>query len=167
MNKTKKIEIIAFVGLDGTGKSTVATYIIEKGFPKVVFNDAISDDQKDKDLIIRDVINQIHNLINAGQHRIIIEELSTWTEFKKLKHEFPGELTIIAIVSPKHLRHHRLLKRPSHPLSLSESDQSDWFEIENLEKGGPIAIADHYIINDGNIEKLHRNVDAMLSEIQF
>ena len=156
MSQTKKIEIIAFVGLDGTGKSTAAHHIIEKGYPKVVFEDSISE-----------VISQIHNLINSGQHRIIMEGLSTWADFKTLKHEFPGELTVVSVVSPKHLRHHRLLKRPSHPLSQTESDQSDWFEIENLEKGGPIAIADHYIVNDGSIEKLHRDIDAMLSEIKF
>lgn len=151
----RNIQIIAFVGLDGTGKSTASNYIIEKGYPKVVFDN--TEEAKD----------QIHNLINSGQHRIIIEELSTWTDFKSLKHEFPGELTVIAIVSPKHLRHHRLLKRPSHPLSQSESDQSDWDEIENLEKGGPIAIADHYIINDGNEERLYEQVDKVLDEISF
>ena len=40
-------------------------------------------------------------------------------------------------------------------------------EIENLEKGGPIAIADHYVINDSNIEHMYEQVDKLLDDINF
>ncbi|MEO7904607.1 MAG: dephospho-CoA kinase, partial [Candidatus Saccharimonadales bacterium] len=73
----------------------------------------------------------------------------------------------IAIVAPKRLRHRRLTQRPIRPLTQNEANQRDWAEIENLEKGGPIAIADSYIINDGNIEKLHSAIDTELELINF
>lgn len=183
------VKIVAFVGLSGSGKSTAADYITSKGYPKVNFSGIVHDEmakagiehsrqgekpfreelreQKGDDFIVNQVIAQIHSLINSGQHRIVADGLYSWTEYKIFKHEFSGEITVVAIVAPKKLRHHRLLNRPVHPLSQFEADQRDWLEIENLEKGGPIAIADHYIINDGDIEKLHRDIDAMLSEIEF
>lgn len=183
------VKIVAFVGLAGSGKSTAADYITDKGYPKVYFGGVVLDamkaagiedtpenekefreelKRKDGDnYIIQQVSTQIHNLINAGQHRIVADGPYSWTEYKALKHEFSGELIMIAIVAPRRIRHHRLLNRAVRPLSQFEADQRDWDEIENLEKGGPIAIADHYIINDGDIEKLHRDIDAILSETEF
>jgi dephospho-CoA kinase len=57
--------------------------------------------------------------------------------------------------------------RPVRPLSQYEADQRDWSDIGDLEKGGPIAIADHFIINDNNTEKLHSQVEDILKEIEF
>ena len=183
------VKIIAFVGLAGSGKSTAADYIVAKGYPKVYFGGVVLDamtkaglehtQENEKpfreelrakegdDFVVKRIINQIHGLINAGQHRIVADGLYSWTEFKTLKHEFSSELTVVAVVTPKKIRHHRLLHRTVRPLSQYEADQRDWAEIEELEKGGPIAIADHYIVNDGDIEKLHRNIDAILLEIDF
>jgi len=93
--------------------------------------------------------------------------LYSWTEYKALKKEFPGEVTVVAILAPRHLRHHRLLNRPIRPLTQNESDQKDWSEIENLEKGGPIAIADHYVMNDGDFDALHKQLDQILDDIEF
>lgn len=84
-----------------------------------------------------------------------------------MKHAFPGELSLIAVVAPKKLRHHRLASRPERPFTDAEANTRDWTEIENLEKGGPIAIADHYMMNDGDLEKLHAQIDAELRSINF
>lgn len=183
------IKIIAFVGLAGSGKTTSANYIASKGYPKVYFGGIVLDAMKAAniedtaenekifreelrekegiDFVSKKITEQIYSLINAGQHKIVADGLYSWTEYKMVKHEFTNELTVVAIVTPKKLRHHRLLTRLVRPLSQLEADQRDWAEIEHLEKGGPIAIADHYIINDGDIEKLHRDIDAILSEIDF
>ncbi len=189
MISENKVKIIAFVGLAGVGKSSAVDYVTDMGYPKVYFGGVVLDamteaglehtqenekpfrealrQKEGKDFVAKRIIGQIHNLINAGQHRIVADGLYTWTEYKVLKHEFPGELTVVAIVSPKKLRHHRLLTRPVRPLTLAEADLRDWAEIENLEKGGPIAIADHYIINDGDLEQLHHQIDKLLVDIDF
>lgn len=48
-----------------------------------------------------------------------------------------------------------------------EASERDWHEIEFLEKGGPIAIADHYVINDGDLERLHTQLQTELEHVDF
>lgn len=120
-----------------------------------------------QDFVVKRIINQIHDLINSGQHRIIADGLYSWTEYKAMKREFPGELEVVAIVTPKRIRHRRLAERKERPFTQAEADQRDWSEIENIEKGGPIAIADHYIINDSNLDNFYKQIDAVLDDIEF
>ena len=120
-----------------------------------------------KDFVIKRVIKNVHDLINAGQNKIVLDGLYTWSEYKILKHEFPAQVVVIAIVTPKHLRYQRMVKRPERPMQPREVDQRDWSEIENLEKGGPIAIADYFIINDSDLTQLHQKIDAITHDAHF
>jgi dephospho-CoA kinase len=189
MKHHENVKIVAFVGLTGSGKSSAVEYLTEKGYPKVYFGGVVLDamtkegiehtqenekpfrealrEREGKDFVVKRIIGQIHSLIDAGQHRIVADGIYTWTEYKAMKREFPGELTVVAVVAPKHLRHHRLTQRPIRPLSDTEANERDWAEIENLEKGGPIAIADHYIINNGNLDHFHEQIDTELDHINF
>ena len=189
MKHFENVKIIAFVGLTGSGKSSAVDYLTSKGYPKVYFGGIVLDamteaglehtqeneqpfreelrEREGKDFVVNRIVTQIRGLIDAGQRRIIADGLYTWTEYKILKREFPGELTVVAVVAPKHLRHHRLTMRPVRPLTVKEADQRDWAEIENLEKGGPIAIADHYIINNGNLDHFHEQIDTEVDHIKF
>lgn len=189
MKHHENLKIIAFVGLAGSGKSTAVDYLTQKSYPKVYFGGVILEEVKKrgleltqaneqpireelrekegKDFVVKRIIKQIHDLVAAGQHRIIADGLYTWTEYKALKHEFPGELTVVAVTAPRHLRHHRLTQRPVRPLSEREADQRDWAEIENLEKGGPIAIADYFISNDRDLQHLHDQIDSVVKSIDF
>ena len=182
-------KIIALVGLAGSGKSSAVEYLTEKGFPKIYFGGVIYkamdeagiektwDNQQQfreeirrkegKDFVIKRVIKNIHDLVNAGQNKIVLDGLYTWSEYKFLKHEFPGQVVVIAIVTPKYLRYQRMAKRIERPMQPHEVDQRDWSEIENLEKGGPIAIADYFIINDGSLEQLHQKIDAATHDAHF
>lgn len=189
MKHHENVKIIAFVGLTGSGKSSAVDYLTDKGYPKVYFGGVVLDAMTEaglehtqaneqpfreelraregKDFVVNRIVKQLRGLIDAGQHRIIADGIYTWTEYKIMKREFPGELTTVAVVAPKHLRHHRLTMRPVRPLTEAEANQRDWAEIENLEKGGPIAIADTYIINDGNLERFHQQIDDELARIDF
>jgi dephospho-CoA kinase len=189
MTVNKNNKIVAFVGLAGSGKTEASEYVVSKGYPKVYFGAVVLDAMKEagiehteenekkfredlrtekgKDYIAKKIIEQINDLFTAGQHRIVAESLYTWTEYKTLKQAFPGELVVVAMVAPKRLRHRRLEQRPIRPLTQPEADSRDWAEIENLEKGGPIAIADYYIENGADLDDLHRKVDELLNEIEF
>lgn len=189
MSINKNVKIIAFVGLPGVGKSVAVDYITDKGYPKVYFGGVILDAMTEaglehtqenekpfreeirvregKDFVVKRIIKQINDLIEAGQHRIIADGLYSWTEYKALKKEFPGELSVVAVVATKKLRHRRLANRPIRPLTQDEADKRDWAEIEGLEKGGPIAIADHFVINNGNFDHLYEQVDEVLADINF
>lgn len=189
MIENRKAKIIAFVGLAGSGKTAAADYVSSKGYPKVNFGTIVLDamtaaglehtqenekpfrldlrEKNGKDYLVKQIIKQIHDLISAGQYRIVVDGLYSWTEYKIMKSEFPGELTVVAVVATKKQRHRRLINRPVRPLSQFEADQRDWSEIEDLEKGGPIAVADHYIMNDGTIDDLHQKIDYLLTETEF
>lgn len=189
MKHYENVKIVALVGLTGSGKSTAVDYLTHKGYPKVYFGGIVLDamdkaglehtadnektfreelrENEGNDFVVNRIVTQISDLIDAGQRRIIADGLYTWTEYKILKKEFPGELTVVAVVTPKHLRHHRLTMRPIRPLTTEEANQRDWAEIENLEKGGPIAIADHYIMNDGDLDRFHEQIDTELDHIKF
>ena len=185
------IKIIAVVGMSGSGKSVVVDYLTEKGFPKVYFGGMIYKEMKrrgieitsdgesekqfremireteGKDWVVKQVIEETINLINAGQKRIVLDGLYSWTEYKILKKEFPGQLTVLAVVVPKALRHFRVGKRPERPFNTKEIQERDRSEVENLEKGGPIAMADSYVLNDDSVAKLHNDVDVILDRIEF
>jgi dephospho-CoA kinase len=189
MKHLENVKIVALVGLTGSGKSTAVDYLTAKGYPKVYFGGIVLNEvakrgleltqaneqpireelreTEGKDFVVKRIVTQIHDLIAAGQHRIVADGLYSWTEYKVLKHEFPGELTVVAIVSPKHLRKQRMANRPLRPLTPNEVDQRDWAEIENIEKGGPIAIADHFIMNSGDQEHYHKQLDEVLEHIDF
>lgn len=190
MKHHENVKIVAFVGLTGSGKTAAIEYLTAKGYPKIyfggIFYEAMREagltpgdwavenpfrkeirEKEGNDFIVKRAIKQAHGLIEAGQRRIILDGLYSWTEYKILKHEFPGEMTVIAVVTPKHLRKARLANRPDRPLTSAEVDERDWREIEDIEKGGPIAIADHYLMNDGDIESLHKQLDKELEHIKF
>ena len=52
--------------------------------------------------------------------------------------------------------------RSSYNLDFKGAELRDFAEIENLEKGGAIAIADQTIVNDSSIEKLNSELDKFL-----
>ena len=189
MSNQKSTKLIAFVGLAGSGKSSAVDYVSQKGYPKIYFGGIIykameaagievtweSQEKfreeirarEGKDFVVKRAVGEARDLIEAGQKRILLDGVYTWSEYRILKHEFPGELTVIAIVTPKNLRYRRMSKRPERPMQPNEVDQRDWSEIENLEKGGPIAIADYFVQNDGTLENLEKQVDKILEEIDF
>ena len=189
MSNQKSTKLVAFVGLAGSGKSSAVDYVSQKGYPKIYFGGIIYKAMKaavievtwesqekfredirareGKDFVVKRAVGEARDLIEAGQKRILLDGVYTWSEYRILKHEFPGELTVIAIVTPKNLRYRRMSKRPERPMQPNEVDQRDWSEIENLEKGGPIAIADYFVQNDGTLENLEKQVDKILEEIDF
>lgn len=191
MDKDRDVKLLAIVGMSGSGKSVVVDHLTDKGIPKVYFGGMIYKEMErrgiertpdgesekhfremireteGKDWVVRQVIEETKGLIAAGQKRVVLDGLYSWTEYKALKHEFPGELTVLAVVVPKGLRHKRVAKRPDRPFNAEQIQERDRSEIENLEKGGPIAMADYYVLNDGSVAELHTALDKILADINF
>lgn len=189
MRHYENVKVVAFVGLSGSGKSAAVDFLSHKGYPKVYFGGVLYEAMNEAgiertqenenafrvdirrkegdDFIVKRIIAQIHDLIGAGQHRIVADGLYSWTEYKAMKHEFPGELTVVAVVAPKRLRHQRLAVRPERPLTGAEANERDWREIEDIQKGGPIAVADYFINNDTNLEALYAQIESIMTHIDF
>ena len=185
------VKILAIVGMSGSGKSVVVDHLTAKGYPKVYFGGMIYKEmekrgiartedgesekkfreeireKEGKDWVVRQVIAETKDLISAGQKRIILDGVYSWTEYKILKHEFPGSITFIAVVVDKHLRYDRVAKRPGRSFDSAAIRERDLSEIENLEKGGPIVSADYYILNNGSISDMNARLDEILKEIDF
>ena len=187
----RDVKILALVGMSGSGKSVAVDYLTEKGYPKVYFGGMIYKEmerrgiertpdgesekkfreeireKEGKNWVVRQVIKEVNNLIAAGQKRIILDGVYSWTEYMILKKEFPGELTFVAVVVPKKLRYKRVAERPERPFNRQEIMERDRSEIEKLEKGGPIAASDFYILNDGDVKKYQEDLEKILEEIEF
>jgi len=72
---------------------------------------------------------------------------------------------VLAVTAPRPLRYARLAARPERPLSPKEALSRDIAEIEILEKGGPIAMADYTILNTGSLESLEAAVDGLIPSL--
>ena len=185
------VKILAVVGMSGSGKSVIVDYLTDKGYPKVYFGGMIYKEmekrgiertedgesekkfreeireKEGKDWVVRQVIAEVKDLISAGQKRIVLDGVYSWTEYCTLKHEFPKALTFLAVVVDKHLRYERVANRPGRSFDANAIRERDRSEIENLEKGGPIVAADYYVLNNGTIEELEKATDQVLKEIEF
>jgi len=69
---------------------------------------------------------------------------------------------VVAVIASRYIRYERLAHRSVRRLSPEEAELRDFAEIEKLEKGGPIAVADYVILNDGSKEELLQSVDRLL-----
>ena len=189
MNKISNSQILAFVGMPGAGKTSAIDYLTQKNIPKVYFGGVVLDALRDEgyeinevnekmmreklrrtygnDVIVNRIIAQIEDLIEAGQKQILADGLYTWTEYKALKQAFAHQVVVVGVITPRIERHKRLANRPVRPLTREEASSRDWAEIENLEKGGPIAAADYYVLNDGDLEHLYDQIDQLIKEIKF
>lgn len=189
MTHHDNLKILAFVGLTGSGKSTAVEYFTNKGFPRVYFGGVVINAVKEaglevneanektireklradegKDFVVQRIISQIEDLVHAGQHRIIADGLYSWTEYKVLREKYHDQVSFVAITSPRRLRYHRLASRDIRPLTAQEAEGRDYAEIENIEKGGPIAMADYFVNNEGDVENLYKQLDVVAEETDF
>ncbi len=187
----KDIKLVAIVGMCGSGKSTAIDYLTERGIPKVYFGGVIykamaeagierTEDgesekkfreeirrREGKDFVVKRAIQEAKKLIEAGQRHIVLDGVYSWTEYKTLRKEWPTEMTVVAIVAPKALRRKRVAERPDRPFDAQAAAERDRAEIENLEKGGPIAIADYYVDNSGTVEEFHEAFGKLMRDIKF
>lgn len=185
----RNVKILAFVGMPGAGVSSSVSHITAKGHPRIYTGGVVYDEMRARNIeitaesqkkfreemrqehgnqyFIQKSVEQMNRLIEAGQRYLVLDGLYSWSEYKYLKREFPGELTVVAIVAPRKIRHRRLAQRPERPFTELEATQRDWAEIEYLEKGGPIAIADHFIVNDGSLADLHDKLGEIVNDTHF
>ena len=182
-------KILAFVGMPGAGKSTCIDYLTANNLPSVYFGGIVVEEVKRRnngavnekiEKIVREefrkedgmaaiakrALPSIHKKLSDSEV-IILDGLYSWSEYTLLKQHFDDSLIVIAIVADRKLRHQRLAKRPVRPLSSDEASKREISEIENLEKGGPIAIADYTLTNNDEPEKLIETLTALLEHLSI
>lgn len=178
--------ILAFVGMPGAGKTEATLYLKQKTIPFVRFGEITDEGVKElgfpltpeNELMYREKIRQelgmgayaikakpkIEKLLKEND-MIVIDGLYSWEEYTFLKKEFPA-LILIHIFAEPTIRYQRLSIRPVRPLSFEESRARDIAELEKLNKGGPIAIADYLIENNSDdLESFHKKIDELFRRV--
>lgn len=181
---------VCIVGMTGSGKTLVADEFSKNGFFYLRFGQIVIDKIKklglkineENEKKIREEMRKkygmgamaILNLPKIEQllkkENVVIDGLYSWTEYKILKEKYGNSMYVVAVYSPPELRYKRLKNRSSEKdpenrfrsLNEKEAKARDFSEIENLEKAGPIAIADFTILNLGTIEQLKEKTREIL-----
>ncbi len=175
--------LLVIVGMAGSGKSSVARHLVTKGWSVIRFGGITMREVESRNMSIneanekavREELRATHGMeayaklslpeivdsLAAGP--TVIDGLYSWSEYKFLKQHLGDRMKVLAIVTTRSLRYARLSQRPDRPLTLEEAESRDFAEIENVEKGGPIAMADHVILNDGTPDDLFRALGTFLS----
>ena len=65
------------------------------------------------------------------------------------------------------MRYERLNKRTVRPFSKEEAQSRDYAQIENIHQAGPIAMADHLVINESTVGYLYRQMDEIIGNIKI
>lgn len=186
MNNTKTI--LAFVGMPGAGKSEATQYLFKKNIPFVRFGSFTEEAIKQAGLSLnteneRVFRQKIREELGMGAYAIkakpkidellgkndciVIDGLYSWEEYTYLKKYFPF-LKLILIFAEPQIRYKRLAQRKVRPVALDKAYIRDVSELENLNKGGPIALADFCIINnEDNILILYKNIEEILNRLNI
>ncbi len=179
------MNLIAFVGMCGAGKSVATEAFEQAGYSLVYFGGVTMDELARRGLekneknerMIREGLRAelgpaayaIKSLpkIEAGLEKgnVVLDGLYSWSEYKVLKERFPN-LMVVAVLTDRQNRYDRLSVRPIRPLTAAEATSRDYAEIENSEKGGPIAIADRYLTNNATAEEFKAKIEALIEELK-
>jgi dephospho-CoA kinase len=180
-----KNPLLIIVGMAGSGKSSAARHLKKKGWRVIRFGALTMEELKKRGLpineanekAVREELRAKHGMEAYARLLLpgikqslevgptVIDGLYSWAEYKFLKGHFGDQMKVVAIYTTRPVRYARLSQRPERPLSFAEAEQRDYAEIENVEKGGPIAMADYTIVNDGTEKELFRAVDKLLSTL--
>lgn len=180
------MKVVAVVGMAGSGKSEVARVFEEHGFQRVRFGDITDEELNNRGLEpneenernIREELRKKHGMaayaklslprINSALESsdVVVDGLYSWEEYSLLKERYGERLNVLAVWSSPAIRHARLAHRAKRPLMPTEAGSRDKAEIENINKGGPIAMADITILNENSLEKLRRETERVLATLR-
>lgn len=176
---------VAVVGMCGSGKSVLCDYFCQLGWQKVYFGGVTMTELKKSGWEINEqnerkmrehlratygmgafaILLKQEILQKLEQTNVVLDGLYSWSEFLILKELLGEKLILAAVVTDCSVRKQRLATRKIRPLTSDEVDARDKAEIENSEKGGPIAKADHYFINNGTEAELRAQFETFLSNL--
>lgn len=180
-----ELTLVAIVGMPGAGKSIAAEFFRQKKIPVLRFGDQTDIGLKElgkeineqnerwyREAIRKELgmaamaIKIVPRIQKAAQthNLIVLDGLYSWEEYVFLKKKIPS-LSLLCIYSPPAIRHERLARRAVRPLTQVEAESRDIAELENLNKGGPIAIADYLIQNTGSEAELQKQLEKYYTTI--
>jgi dephospho-CoA kinase len=184
--KAEAMKVVAIVGMAGAGKSEVARLFQKHGFTAVRFGDVTDEEVKKRGLElteenerhIREILRKEHGMdayarLNLPRiesavknSAVVVDGLYSWEEYTFLKDHYGEDFMLVAVWASPRTRCSRLAHRSSRGLTPEEAAGRDRAEIENINKGGPIAMADFTIINESSLNDLKKEVERIISRIR-
>jgi dephospho-CoA kinase len=188
-------KVIALVGMAGAGKTEVAEEFKKQDYGYVRLGQITLDEVKHRGLEpneknerpIREHFRKEHGMgafaiLNfpkideaLKQGNVIVDGLYSWSEYKEFKDKYGDDFKVIAVYASPKTRYSRLADRASRhgddpkmifrSFGQEEAEARDHAEIENVEKGGPIAMADYTIVNEGTLDGLRQRTQEILNKI--
>jgi dephospho-CoA kinase len=179
------MKVVAIVGMAGSGKSEVARQFEKSGYVRIRFGDITDIEVKKRGLPlneanerqVREQLRQEYGMaayakLNLSRidevlqkSNVIVDGLYSWEEFILLKSYYGARLCLVAVWSSPKTRSTRLAVRRIRPLTNQEATERDKTEIENINKGGPIALADYTIINESALPELKEQTQRIIERL--
>lgn len=177
--------LLAIVGMAGSGKSEVVKFFRDIGYESLRFGQIVIDEclrrgleinadneravredlrKQGLDIIAKLSLAKLESLCQ-GNKKVVVDGLYSYSEYLTLSKYF--NLTIVNVFTDRRLRYDRLGRRTVRPLTAIEAAERDHLEIVNLEKGGPIALADYTIVNNGSLEELYSQLEGLTRVLSF
>ena len=180
------MKVVSIVGMAGSGKSEVARLFQENGFSKIRFGDVTDEEIKRRGLelseknerYIRELLRQEQGMAAYAKLNlpaidsaleysdVVIDGLYSWEEYTFLKSYYGQDFYVVAVWASPRTRYARLTSRRDRRLTLEEAASRDRTEIENVNKGGPIAMADFTIINESSLADLKKETKLAIAKLR-
>ena len=180
------MKVVSVVGMAGAGKSEVARLFEENRFLRIRFGDITDEEVRKKNLelneknerYIRELLRKEYGMsayavlnlaridLARKQSAVVIDGLYSWEEYTFLKTYYGENFYVVAVWASPKTRYARLTDRLNRSLVLEEATNRDKAEVENLNKGGPIAMADFTIINEFSLKELKKEVEGVISRLR-
>jgi dephospho-CoA kinase len=185
LNGNKMRKVVAIVGMAGSGKSEVARVFEERGFIRVRFGDITDVEMENRSLdkceaserfcretLRKELGMEAYAVLNQPRidealkkADVVADGLYSWEEYLSFKSYYGEKFFVVAVYSSPKTRYARLARRNQRSLDAEEAAGRDKSEIENLNKGGPIAMANFTVINESTIENLRRKADVIFARL--
>ena len=180
------MKVVSIVGMAGSGKSEVARVFEESGFIRIRFGD-ITDEEVSKrglelneknERYVRELLRQEHGMpayaklnltridLALENSDVVIDGLYSWEEYTFLKTYYGENFYVVAVWASPKTRYARLGGRLNRRLTMEEAAGRDRAELENVNKGGPIAMADFTIINESSLGNMREETKKIIAELR-
>ena len=180
------MKVVSIVGMTGAGKSEAARLFEENGFIRIRFGDITDEEIRKRGLelneenerYIRELLRKEYGMsayailnlsridLARKQSDVVIDGLYSWEEYTFLKTYYGEDFYVVAVWASPKTRYARLTDRSNRRLTLEEAANRDRAEVENINKGGPIAMADFTIINESSLKELKKEVKGVISRLR-
>jgi dephospho-CoA kinase len=177
--------VVGLAGMPGAGKSVVVNVAKEMGYGVVVMGDIVREEASRRGLkpspenlgrIMLELREKegasiiakkcIEKMRSVKEQRVIVDGIRSLAEVEEFKRHFP-KFTLLAIHSSPETRFKRLYHRhrSDDPKNWQIFLERDMREL-SVGLGNAIAMAEHLIVNEQDLETVKRKVEEVLRNVE-